>query len=71
MPREEHEKKIVQVVVSPEISGEQIRDLVVRAGGIFGGGDCRGCGLVGVDLRLTGQDPENDLSDGALSVVVS
>jgi hypothetical protein len=64
------ERKVVEVVVDPEINAEQIRDLVFQAGRL-GPGDCRLCGLVGVDLRLSGQDPEADTPAGALSMVIS
>ena len=57
------ETEVVQVVVDAEISPEQITELVFQVGGIGPGGrECRTCGLVGVDLRLTGQDPEVDLA---------
>lgn len=66
------ETKVVQVVVDPEISPEQITELVFRVGGIGPGErECRTCGLVGVDLRLTGQDPEADPPSGALSMTIS
>ena len=72
MPHEARETKVVEVVVSPEISPEQITELVVQVGGLgLGGRDCRFCGLIGVDLRLTGQDPEIDAPSGARSMVVS
>jgi hypothetical protein len=72
MAREARETKVVQVVVESEISPEQITELVIRVGGIGpGGGDCRTCGLVGVDLRLTGQDPEVDPPSGARSMTIS
>jgi hypothetical protein len=70
MPRETRATKVVEVVVNPGISPEQITELIVRVGGI-GPGDCRLCGLLGVDLRLTGQDPELDLPPGASSMLVS
>jgi hypothetical protein len=66
------ETKVVQVVVDPEISPEQITELVFQVGGIGPGGrECRTCGLVGVDLRLTGQDPEVDPPSGARSMTIS
>jgi hypothetical protein len=72
MAGEARATKVVEVVVSPEISPEQITELVIQVGGIGPGGrECRMCGLVGVDLRLTGQDPEIDPPSGARSMVVS
>jgi hypothetical protein len=72
MPREARETKVVEVVVNPEISPEQIAELIVRVGSLGPGGrDCRTCGLIGVDLRLTGQDPEIDPPPGAHSMLVS
>jgi hypothetical protein len=66
------EAKVVEVVVNPDISPEQIAELLVRVGGLAPGGyDCRRCGLVGFDVRLTGQDPGTDLPPGALSIVAS
>jgi hypothetical protein len=70
MAREVRETKLVEVVVNHEISLEQITELVVRVGSL-GGRDCRTCGLIGVDLRLTGQDPEVDAPSGAQSIVIS
>jgi len=72
MAGEARATKVVEVVVSPDISPEQITELVIGVGGIGPGGrECRMCGLVGVDLRLTGQDPEIDPPSGARSMVVS
>ncbi len=72
MAREAHETKVVEVVVNPEISPEQITELIVQVGGLgLGGRECRTCGLLGVDLRLTGQDPEIDAPSGARSMVIS
>lgn len=66
------ETKVVQVVVDSEISPEQITELVFQVGGFgLGGRECRTCGLVGVDLRLTGQDPEVNPPAGARSVTIS
>jgi hypothetical protein len=70
MPSEAREMKVVEVVVSPEINPEQITELVVQVGGLVGR-ECRTCGLVGVDLHLTGQDPEIDTPSGARSILVS
>jgi hypothetical protein len=70
MPHAARETKVVEVVVSPEISPEQITELIIRVGGL-GGRDCRFCGLIGVDLRLTGQDTEIDPPSGARSMLVS
>jgi hypothetical protein len=70
MARETRETKVVEVVVNHEISPEQITELIVRVGSL-GGRDCRTCGLVGVDLRLTGQDPEIDAPSGARSMMIS
>lgn len=45
---------------------------IFQVGGIGPGGrECRTCGLVGVDLRLTGQDPEVDPPSGARSMTIS
>jgi hypothetical protein len=63
------ETKVVQVVVSPEISPEQLTELLFRVG--EWGTDCRGCGLIGLDVRLTGQDPEVEAPAGVRSMVVS
>jgi hypothetical protein len=72
MPHVTRETKVVEVVVTPEISPEQITELIVHVGGLgLGGRDCRLCGLVGVDMRLTGQDPEIDAPPGTRSMVVS
>ena len=70
MSHEARERKAVQVVVSPEISPEQLTELLVRVGGEWGY-DCRTCGLLGVDVRLTGQDPETEAGPGVRSIVVS
>jgi hypothetical protein len=70
MSREARETKVVEVVVNPEISPEQIAELIIRVGSL-GGRDCRTCGLIGVDLRLTGQDPEIDSPPGTRSMLVS
>lgn len=70
MPRESRETKVVEVVVNPDISPEQIAALAIRVGGL-GGADCRVCGLVGVDLRLIGQDLEIKLPAGVRSMLVS
>jgi hypothetical protein len=72
MAHETRETKVVEVVVNPEISPEQIAELVIQVGGLgLGGRDCRTCGLIGVDLRLTGQDPEIDPPSGTRSMRVS
>jgi hypothetical protein len=63
------ETKVVEVVVDPEISPEQITELVIQVGGLAR--ECRTCGLVGVDLRLTGQDPEVGTPAGARSMMIS
>jgi len=65
------ETKVVQVVVDPEISPEQITELVLQVGGIGPGRECRTCGLVGVDLRLTGQGPEVRSPSGTRSMTIS
>jgi hypothetical protein len=66
------ETKVVQVVVESGISPEQITELIRQVGGIgLGGRECQGCGLVGVDLRLTGQDPEVDRLSGTRSMTIS
>jgi len=72
MAREARETNVVEVVVNHEISPEQITELIVQVGSLgLGGRDCRTCGLIGVDLRLTGQDPEVDAPSGAHSMVIS
>jgi hypothetical protein len=71
MALEARETKVVEIVVDHEISPEHITALIIQAGGLFGGRGCRTCGLVGVDLRLTGQDPDADRPSGALSMVIS
>jgi hypothetical protein len=72
MAREARETNVVEVVVNHEISPEQIAELIVQVGSLgLGGRDCRTCGLIGVDLRLTGQDPEVDAPSGTHSIVIS
>lgn len=72
MPQAVRETKVVEVVVDAKISPEQIAELIVQVGSSgFGGVDCRRCGLLGVDVRLTGQDPDRDLPPGARSMVIS
>jgi hypothetical protein len=71
MPSEARQMKVVEVVVNHEISPEQITALIVQVGGLGPGRECRTCGLVGVDLRLTGQDPETNAPSGARSMVIS
>jgi hypothetical protein len=71
MTGEARATKVVEVVVSPEISPEQITELVIQVGRIGPGRECRTCGLVGVDLRLTGQDPDIDPPSGAHSMLIS
>jgi hypothetical protein len=58
-----------EVVVEPTIKAEEITNLLVRIGGKYG---CETCGLMGVDVHLTGQRLE-DLADTASvrSVVAS
>ncbi|HTA11951.1 MAG TPA: hypothetical protein VK765_00920 [Solirubrobacteraceae bacterium] len=43
------------VVVEPGIKPEEITNLLFRIGGIYG---CETCGLLGVDVHLTGQQLE-------------
>jgi hypothetical protein len=72
VPQVAREMKIVEVVVDPEITPEQITDLIFQVGSLgLGGDDCRHCGLVGFDLRLSGQNREIDLPSGARSIVIS
>ena len=54
--RKSGERQTFDVVVSPEIEAGQIAELLVRIGNV-GGTGCRACGLLGVDVRLTAEDP--------------
>jgi hypothetical protein len=45
---------VVSVVVDSEVNLDQVGELVGRIGGLVG---CRTCGLIGIDLRITGGDP--------------
>lgn len=70
----EGRSRSVEVVVHPNIDAEQLSNLVIHIGGLVG---CRPCGLVGIDLRLVGSDPEeleeHGLAElpGVQSVVIS
>lgn len=46
---------VVSVVVDSKVNLDQVGELVGRIGGMVG---CRTCGLIGIDLRITGGDPE-------------
>jgi hypothetical protein len=64
---------VVEIVVKPDVTVDQISDVVGRIGGLVG---CRTCGLLGIDLRLTAEDPEaldltGDRVAGVRSAVVS
>ncbi len=46
---------VVQVRVKENVTLENLHGIVSRIGGIYG---CQTCGLMGVDLRLTGDPVE-------------
>jgi hypothetical protein len=47
---------VVQVRVKENVTLENLHGIISGIGGIYG---CRACGLLGIDLRLTGEgDPE-------------
>lgn len=72
MPQAVLEKKVVEVVVDSEITPEQVTELIFQVGRLgLNGYDCRLCGLLGIDVRLSGQDPETSLPPGTRSMVIS
>jgi hypothetical protein len=73
----EEAKTVVDVVISRGITEEQLTELFVRIAN-FRPNSCSPapCGLLGIDLRMTGQDPEfveegREPTHGVHSFVVS